>query len=301
MISITLHGHLKELYPLPIQVEAGSAAEAVQYLSQIPALNIGMGKFHTVQLDGFDSIEAIYERRHIKEIHIRPVMAGAGKPGVAQIVIGVIIIAAAVLSSGATLAAMGVTSGQLVMVGGMMVLGGVLQLMAPQPSINSSSEEKSRYLGNGRNTTAIGTRIPMIYGRRRAFGQYISFDIDADKFDAAPAQWYSSPFTDYGDLTNSAAPPALPLPDPGEVYNQPTSRYRGIVYPLEMQENPVPSIMFDPVELLVGEWNMNFTTGQILRVSIASNGVVNLALLLGGEINVMPPNGTTIAFTRNYG
>jgi hypothetical protein len=256
-----------------------------------------------VRVEGFDSADAIFERREVGELHVHPVMAGAGRPGVGQIIIGIIIIAAAYISGGASLTASGGLSatGSMYLAGAMMILGGVMQLLAPQPSINSSTAEKSRYLGNGRNTVAIGTRIPMIYGRRKAYGQYISFDTDAGLFDSAPAAWYSSPFTDNGELNYSAAPPDLPMGTPAQTYKQPTSLFTGISYPATLEEEFQTFINFNPITLTAGEYDLNFATGQTLHVSILSAGVVTQATLLGGETANLPIAGTSIAFTQNYG
>jgi predicted phage tail protein len=60
----------------------------------------------------------------------------------------------------------------------MALLGGLAQLLAPQPE-DDKDELRNRYLGAPRNTVAIGTRIAIPYGRRKIFGHYLSFDINA--------------------------------------------------------------------------------------------------------------------------
>lgn len=302
-MEIRLHGYLKELHPAPIQVEASSVAEAVSFLQILPAFSPRSGKKHHVIIDGFHSRDAIYDT-DLKPavIDIRPVAEGAGRNGWAQIIIGVIMIVAAVYTGGTTLAGVNISAGSMMMAGGMMVLGGVLQLMAPQPEFNGpGSEERSRYLGQGRNTVAIGTRIPMIYGRRKWGGHYVSFNITAGDLNSAPASWYSSPFTNYGEDTYSAAPPEMPMP-PVDIYDgQPQSKFTGLSYPDEMTSQPKTFINFEPlVDLSAGEWDINFTTGQTLHVMVESSGMKGKATLLGGEIKNLPPVGTHIIFTQNY-
>lgn len=304
MTTIFLHGYLRDLHPEPITVEANSAAEAISFLQLIPAL-AGDGTLrHQVRVPGFESHAALYERRNIKEIHLHPMetapantMAGAGGKNTGayvQIAIGIILIAASYFTAGTTF-----TPGQLLLAGGMMILGGVLQLIAPQPKLDD--QERSRYLGNGKNTVAIGTKIPLLYGRVKAYGHYVSFDTDSGTFNSAPEPWYSSTFTDYGDATYSAIPPAIPVTDPQAHDASPTSIFRGLGYPATMVEAGTTYITFDATVLLAGEYDIMFQTGHTLHVLNANAGTTSQVTLLGGEINNMPPAGTPIAFTRNYG
>lgn len=301
-MEIILCGYLKELHPHPIQVEAGTVAEAVTFLQTLPAFSPLSGKKHAVIIDGFDSRDALYDAdRKPASITLRPVVAGAGgSNGVswAQIVIGAILITVAIAAPFGMTAAMSFSVG---LSGSMMILGGVLQLIAPQPKLDAGSEEKSRYLGQGKNTVAIGTRIPMIFGRRKWGGHYISFNINAGSLNAAPASWYSSPFTDYGDTTYSAAPPEVAYPPIDEYDGQPESNFVSVVGSGAIGVDKT-YIRFSPaVSLSKGEWDINFMTGQTLHVMVDADGVVGQAELLGGNVLKMPPSGTGIIFTQNYG
>jgi predicted phage tail protein len=303
MTTIILHGHLGALYPREIKVQANSAAEALQSLALIPELRQRDGTRHLVQVDNFESADALYDKRDIDVLHVRPVMSGAGRGGVGQVIIGVVMIAVAIYTGGAGLTLFGTTisGGTMMMGGAMMVLGGVLQMLAPQPNLNASDQERSRYLGSGRNTVGIGTRIPMIYGRRKAYGHYISFDIDASVFDSAPAEWYSSSFTNNGDLTNSAAPVADPLQPPGVVDNQPTAFYTGFTSALSLLDIYFGEINFTPTQLQKGNWNISFSTGEVIRVEVVDTGRVTSAVVHSIKPSNLPPLGTPIVFTRNYG
>lgn len=295
MTTIILHGYLKELHPHKIEVEANSAAEALSFLSLLPNFAPG-GKRHSVKVQGFESSDALYDLRKVDELHVHPYFGGAGgKPGVAQIIIGALIIAATMVFG----PVMGLTQGQLYLTGGMMILGGVLQLLAPQPKLTDS--EKSRYLNSGKNTVAIGTRIPMIYGRAKAYGHYISFDIDSGNFNAAPNDWYSSTFTDFGELSYSSAPPNVVETDPQTRDQSPATIYQGLAYPASMLDANVTYITFASTVLLAGEYDLNFSTGQNLHVTNPTAGSVSRVILLGGQIQNLPPVGTKIVFTRNYG
>ena len=56
-------------------------------------------------------------------------------------------------------------------------------MMSPQTKIDQfgkqADPEASKYLSANQNTTKIVTRIPLMYGFNRAYGHYISFDVDA--------------------------------------------------------------------------------------------------------------------------
>lgn len=292
MTTIILHGHLRDLYSQEIKVQANSAAEAIQSLSLIPELKKTPGLRHLVRVEGFDSADALFDKRQVDVLHIHPVVAGAGNGGIGQIVLGIVVVVVAVwfpylLPSFLTPASAG-------MMGAMMILGGVMQMIAPQPRLGT--EERSLYLGNGRNTVAIGTRIPMIYGRRKAYGQYISFDVDSGVFDAAPEEWYSSPFTNYGELTNSAAPSSFYETDPGpsEVADL-VATYTGLTGTTTVQ------IHFSQVSVPPGAYDINFVTGQTLHVNITTNGATTVATVLGGRTDILPAVGTQIVFTQNHG
>lgn len=304
-MEIQLSGYLKELHPDPIKVEASSVAEAISSLQILPAFSPRTGKKFNVMIDGFHSRDAIYDTDNCPSvITIRPVAAGAGRSGWTQIVIGAILITAAIMTAGAGLTVAGVTisSGSMMLAGSMMVLGGVLSLIAPQPKFDSGNEERSKYLGQGKNTVAIGTRIPMIYGRRKWGGHYISFNINSGDLNAAPAAWYSSPFTDYGDSTYSAAPADTPLPPIDQYDGQPVSTYTGLSAPAAMTNDPQSVINFSPsVQLESGEWDITFSTGQTLHVMVDNTGVQGQATLIGGSTLNLPPVGTSIVFTQNYG
>lgn len=300
-MEIRLHGYLKELHSAPIQVEARTVAEAVTFLQTLPAFSPRTGKKHSVVIDGFQSKDALYDAdRNPEVIDIRPVASGGGgkTAAYAQIVIGIIMIAVAWYNPYAWSTAF---SGMVALSGAMQVLGGVLQLIAPQPKLDSGSQEKSRYLGQGKNTVAIGTRIPMIYGRRKWGGHYINFNITAGDLNSAPESWYSSPFTDYGEATYSAAPAELPYPPLDQYDGQPETNFTGLTSPNDMTVEKL-FVNFAPlVELTAGEWDVNFVTGQTLHVLVEATGLMGQATLLGGTIKDLPPTGTRMIFTQNYG
>lgn len=278
-MKIFLHGYLRDLHPEPLNVQASSVAEAISSLQLVPALALQPGQQrHSIAVDGFGSRDAIYDRTDVQEIHLRPVMTGAGKGGGLQIIIGIAIIALAVVTGGAGLFAgtsFAISQGSLVLAGAMMMLGGVMQMLAPQPTLGSmDQEEKSKFLGQAKNTVAIGTRIPIILGRHKWGGHFISFDIDAGDMNAAPESWYSSPFTSYAD---GSAPAATPMLDPAAMDSSPTVTINKVSKVALVND----FVTFTPsITLTAGAW-----TGYL------SNGTTFPCTTVGGTITTVQTDG----------
>ena len=61
-----------------------------------------------------------------------------------------------------------------------MILGGIMEMLMPVPKATSAlSEDKSKYLPANKNTVKVGTPIPLLFGRGRMYGHFLSFDIDS--------------------------------------------------------------------------------------------------------------------------
>lgn len=175
MKKIILHGYLKDLHPEPICIEADTVAEAVSVLRNYPGFNPDEGNRHTVAIRGFESRDSLYMKTDVEEIHIEPTLSGGGggsRPGIFQIVIGALLIAASFIPALAPI------SPYLRAAGLSMMIGGVIALLAPSPN-NKDGGPASRILGASENTVKIGTPIPMMIGRIKHFGHYISFNVDA--------------------------------------------------------------------------------------------------------------------------
>lgn len=184
MKTIVFKGYLETLYPDGIEVEGDSAAECLSALSGYPGFRPQDGATHTVVLPEFGSRDAIYAKTANPNIVVVPAIAGAGgKLGaIALIVIGSILIATGWGAGlGVEIIGMTLTASQLTTIGVMLVLNGVTQLLMPAPEIRKSdlNEEKSNYIPANKNTVRIGTRIPLLFGRRRVWGHILSFNITA--------------------------------------------------------------------------------------------------------------------------
>lgn len=175
--KVIFHGKLREICPEPVEVEAATIGDALRAVtSQIPGFrpNAIEGR-KRIQVAGVRAVEDLITPCDMKEIHVFPQMNGGKKGGFVQILLGVVLVAAALFLGAATFL------GSLLMkVGMMMLLGGILQLIsAPNRDKDDKQQKKSHYLGPPQNTVDIGTRIPILYGRRKVGGHFLSFNISA--------------------------------------------------------------------------------------------------------------------------
>ena len=121
-----------------------------------------------------------------QEIRIAPVLLGAKKGGIFQIILGVVLIVVGVVGEFATAG----LSTQLIITGASMVLGGVMQLLAPVPkglAAQDKAENLASYSFNGPvNTQAQGGSKPILYGRMIIGSAVASAGIDIDSGDYVP-------------------------------------------------------------------------------------------------------------------
>ncbi len=122
-------------------------------------------------------------------IHIVPRMAGAGKGGLFQVVLGAVAIGASFLTGGATLALWGSAlsagaisaSSVLFSMGAAMMLGGVAQMLTPQAKTPSSRQtdngKQNTYFSSLDNMVAQGNALPVLYGEMLVGSRTISQEI----------------------------------------------------------------------------------------------------------------------------
>lgn len=182
-MKVKFEGYLAEMYPQGVDLEADTIAGALKGLSYFPGIS---GATHIVAIDGFDNPEFLFLQAKLPEITLRPVLVGAGGGGGGkQLLIGAFLIALAVAMPG-SLANAGMFTKALFYTGMSMAIGGAIQLLMPAPkSSASSSGTGSLFFSSTKNTVKIGTPIPLIVGRAKVYGQYLSFNVNAK--DYAPA------------------------------------------------------------------------------------------------------------------
>ena len=199
-IKIVLHGYLKNLYAGALEFSGSCVSEIINGMCKATkAFNVPMGsEKHVISVVGYESAQALNDPLpdDLEELHLTPALIGGKSGAFIKIAIGVVLIAAAFFTGGASLAAgpmligtagaAGSVSLAAVMfqVGLGIALGGLLELISPQPKADNfgnsvADPEASKYLGATQNTVRIGTRIPLLYGTAKVFGHYLSFDVDS--------------------------------------------------------------------------------------------------------------------------
>lgn len=172
--------------------------EAETLRGAIKALTVLFPKIKTdwpcVQFHGFDTMDRIEAQMgDRKTIDVFPAFMVGKKSGFLQVIVGVALIATAIafpeLSVG--LGIFGTLNATTLAVAGATLLaGGLLQLLAPTPTIDNAStagQDNSFILAATQNTVASGTRITKAYGTIPLFGQFLSFNVDAkDRATNAP-------------------------------------------------------------------------------------------------------------------
>lgn len=192
-IKIILHGHLKDLYSKPIELMASSVYEAINGMCKLTkAFDVlPTQNKHVIKVVGFESEEEIKASlpMDVTELHIVPEMCGGKSGGFFKIAVAAVLIAASFLLPGSITGMSAIIKGValksvMLNLGISLALGGLLEILSPAPKIDqtgdsSSDPEASKYLGANQNTVKIGTRIPLLYGKEKAFGHYLSFNVDA--------------------------------------------------------------------------------------------------------------------------
>lgn len=171
--KIILHGSLKKLAPEGLELEADTVMEAVNGMARILNIqpNAITGKL-TIKVLGFDTIDSLAQPNDQEELHIVPAFSGSGIWDVVKIVVGVVLIAVAIIFS----PVLGpLVSAALFNLGATLIIGGVINLLFPV----KQADNDQNYLGAPGNTTAIGTRISLIFGEVQVYGQILSYNIDS--------------------------------------------------------------------------------------------------------------------------
>jgi predicted phage tail protein len=185
-MKIVLHGALRKLQEQPVEIEAKTPLEALKiYFTQAKQFRRPPGQRPwRVKVVGYTDA-ALDLPVNDNELHVVPDFnVGKDAMGFIEIVVGAVIIAAAIIISGGTLTPLAY---MFIGLGASLALGGLMQLISPAPTATKIGVDSnatgdpaaSKYLGSPKNTVAIGTRISILVGRYKGAGQYLSFDIEA--------------------------------------------------------------------------------------------------------------------------
>lgn len=214
LYNIQFHGSLAEQFGDDIQLcHALHLQDAVEALvakfGDIFRTTILNGAWHIVVGNPEKENPVCLSEKHVNfslqdtELHFIPAIYGAGgKSGFGEIILGVVLIAAAVVTGGSAIglgglemaasvggaaevasvigvgiAGSSIASG-LAIAGVMSMLGGILSLIVPVPKMNYGVAQRQSFIFNGVvNNTQQGTCVPLIYGRHLTGSTVISADI----------------------------------------------------------------------------------------------------------------------------
>lgn len=218
-ITLTLTGYLGEILPT-FQTDAKTMREAISALSE-KLRGLSRENYHQISIGGFNTktlLEMdIYDDL---EVYVYPVFSGGSS--VARIIVGIIIIVVAFVLQYLTAGASTPYTSYLVSAGLGLILGGVISLLIKPQSVEPRNGTISKVgdnllLTGDQNTTKIGTRIPVIYGKRRWFGQIISANTSSKYRNAGGGGGENFPFKT-GDDTDGQSPIQGVNPTPPKKY-----------------------------------------------------------------------------------
>lgn len=176
--TIKLGGQLGKKFGKVHRFYISSPAEAVRALcSQVE----GFSEYMTdpdnktqykvfVQDRQINPEEELHNLTGSKEVRISPVIQGAKRGGLFQVILGAALIAAAFIPGlqGVTLAGLSVTS-TMMSLGISLTLGGVAQLLSPQPKLHAidppENTPNKSFAGPVNTIGSGGHPVPLAYGR----------------------------------------------------------------------------------------------------------------------------------------
>lgn len=178
--TIKLYGVLAKRFGKEFRLDVENTREAMRALCvQVPGFEHFMLHAHEQGLEFavFQDKQNISETEldmntSAKVIKVVPKVKGAG--GVVQTILGAVMIAAAFVTGGTSLAAWGALQGALFGAGVGMMVGGVAQMLMPKVETlqdqNQDGNKANKGFGGAVTTVAQGNPVPVLYGRREVGG-----------------------------------------------------------------------------------------------------------------------------------
>jgi predicted phage tail protein len=169
--KIKLYGQLaKFIGRRVLEADVATAAEAVRMLvANFPGLEQHMAEQHyRVTVGTYDlALDEIHDPAGQQDIKIVPVVAGAGAVG--RIILGVLLVVAAIAIPGLGLGLAGAAVTAVGVFGGSLILGGVAQLLTPVPKVpqgnGSDNDPRKTFNFSGiQQTSRQGVPVPCVYG-----------------------------------------------------------------------------------------------------------------------------------------
>ena len=218
MVTVRFYGDLKQ-FGTSFKMDVETVPEALRALmTQVKGLREHIEKGHyEVRADGNLLSESSLDTNLNASLHITPVVKGAGKNGgLMQIVVGVVMIAAAFWTGGASMGAWSAMQSAAFAAGVGMVMGGIAQLLTKMPSMDpmkDSEDLKSSSFSNLANMTAQGAPVPLIYGKMMVGSKVLSQGVrsvysGSDGDGSGPIQPGKNPFTVFLERRKKTKPVA---------------------------------------------------------------------------------------------
>ncbi|MCW2242812.1 TipJ family phage tail tip protein [Azospirillum canadense] len=203
--KVHLHGALRRRFGAVYELDVASPAEAFRALhvltsgAFLPAVKDGT--YRIIRGDKKTGLhlgaDELTFHLGAGDLHIAPVAAGSGQKskGGVKAVIGMVIMAVAIVYSGGTAAglaapafggaAMGMSYGSIALFGLSMVLSGASMMLAPQvkglDSLESVDKRASFVMNGPVNAQEQGGAVPLIYGRCRVGSTVVSAGLSVDQ------------------------------------------------------------------------------------------------------------------------
>lgn len=203
MMKIKFHGFLKKLCPKEYyEVDARTPAEAIRGLTnQMKQLIRVGGNRWVCRVRECPNREDLYAiNPELNELNLYPDYspAGGGNSGTMQIIVGAVLVVLAVaawiflpgfgvamtaaLAEGATaLTTAGMITASVGMMGAGLILSGIATMMIKVPKASNDDSDSNKYFGGSGNTTRIGTRIAIGYGKYKFYGHLLSVTTESSE------------------------------------------------------------------------------------------------------------------------
>lgn len=198
--AIILHGAAAKKFGGPFLLEVDTPRDAIRALiSRVKGFGAFLEKGNWRIIRGrraIDVDELFMTFGKADELHLVPVARGAKRGGIGKIIVGAIIVVAAVATAfftgGASLGALagpaggiagisGFTYGSIAAFGASMVLAGTAQLLSSAPSALGGANQREdpaarpSFLFNGpTNVVQEGQPIPLVYGKKVRVGSVVA-------------------------------------------------------------------------------------------------------------------------------
>jgi predicted phage tail protein len=183
MITVNLHGHLKDSFGTGHQFAVNTLSDVLKALDAnfddfTPQIVKDERRYsivvdHKVDYGSEEMIPAPIGTN--SEVDIIPYIEGSGGSGGWQVVAGVLLIAAGFIFTGATLGALTVPGGMMVSAGIGLIIGGVATLLAPDQEVqDDDTATKGSSFKNAKNLIGQGYPVPIGYGQLRIGSNLIS-------------------------------------------------------------------------------------------------------------------------------